>query len=187
MALDSNNVRVAVTGALSIGSDTAVAPTDANTTLGVGWADLGYVGEDGVTETRDRSTETIRGWQNGDILREVVTEASVSFQAVLVETKKETVELYYGTTVAADGSLVIVPSKTGGRKPFVLDVIDGDEFIRAYIPAGEVTEVGDQVYANGEPVGYEVTIRAYPDTAITDAAGNPGSVKKWYSSLDTTP
>ena len=188
MALDSSLVRVAVTGAISVGGASATAPTDANAPLGVGWNDLGYVGEDGVTETRDRSTETIRGWQNGDILREVVTEASVSFQTVLVETKRETVELFYGTKVGADGSIVIVPSETGGRQKFVLDIIDGDEYIRAYVASGEVTEVGDQVYAGGEPIGYEVTIRAYPDASIVDPdTGKTGSVKKWYSSLDTTP
>lgn len=187
MALNSENVRVAVTGALSVGTDSAVAPTDADTALGSGWADLGYVGEDGVTETRDRSTETIRGWQNGDVLREVVTEASVTYQARLVETKKETVEAYYGAPVDSAGRLVIVPAKTGGRKKWILDVIDGAQFIRAYIPQGEVTEVGDQVYANGEPIGYEITIRAYPDPSIPDEDGQPGSVVKWYSSLVTAP
>jgi hypothetical protein len=187
MALNSQNVRVAVAGTLSVGTGAATAPTDGDATLGSGWADLGYVSEDGVTETRDRSTNTIRGWQNGDILREVVTEASVTYQAVLVETKKETVELYYGTTVEDDGSLVIVPANTGGRRKFVLDVIDGDEFIRAYIADGEVTEVGDQVYSNGEAIGYEVTIRAYPSSTILDENGKPGSVKKWYSSLVVTP
>lgn len=186
MALTSSNVRVAVAGTLSVGTATSPAPDDGNTPLAEGWADLGYVSEDGVTETRDRSSETIKGWQNGDILREVVTEASVTYQCVLVETKKETVELYYGTTVGDDGGLVIIPSKTGGRKPFILDVIDGEEFIRAYIPSGEVTEVGDQVYSNGEAIGYEITIRAYPTDVIKDDAGNPGSVKKWYSSLAVT-
>lgn len=186
MALDSSNVRVAVTGAVSVGSDSFTPPTDGGSPL-VGADDLGYVGEDGVSETRDRSTNTIRGWQNGAILREVVTEASVTYTFVMVETKKETVEQYYGTKVAADGSIVIVPSATGGRKPHVLDIIDGDEFIRAYIASGEVTEVGDQVYQNGEPIGYEVTVRAYPDASIVDPdTGQVGSVKKWYSSLDTT-
>jgi hypothetical protein len=188
MALDSSNVRVAVTGVISVGTAAAAAPTNGTSALGTGWADLGYAGEDGVTETRDRSTNTIRGWQNGDVLREVVTEASVTYQTVLVETKKETVELYYGGTVDnATGSLVIVPASTGGRKKFVLDIIDGDEYVRAYIPEGEVVEVGDQVYANGEPIGYDVTIRAYPSSTILDADGNPGSVKKWYSSLIVAP
>lgn len=186
MALDSSNVRVAVTGTISVGDDTATAPTDADTALGSGWTDLGYASEDGVTETRDRSTETIRGWQNGDVLREVVTEASVSLSFTLVETKAETIALYYGGEVQADGSITIVPSKTGGRRQFNLDIVDGDEFVRAYIASGEVTEVGDQVYANGEPIGYEVTVRAYPDPSLVDEDGNVGSMRKWYSSLDTT-
>jgi len=185
MALNSANVRVAVTGAISVGPLDTEAPTDADSPL-TGFDDLGYVSEDGVTETRDRSTEQLRAWQNADILREVVTEASMSYAARLVETKNETVELYYGTPVADDGSISIIPSRTGGRKSFVLDVIDGDDFIRAYIASGEVTEVGEQVYANGEAIGYEVTITAYPSTKILTEDGQPASVKKWYSSLDAT-
>jgi hypothetical protein len=154
--------------------------------LNVGFTDLGYVSEDGVTETRDRSTNTIKGWQNGAILREIVTEASVTYGLAMVETNADTVGLYYGTTVAADGEVIIVPSSTGGRQSFVIDAEDGDDVIRAYVPNGEVVEVGEQVYQNGEAIGYEVTIRAYPDASIPDADGNDGSVVKWYSTLDTT-
>jgi len=181
MALDSGNVRVARTGAISVGTAEAGAPTDADTELGAGWTDLGWIGEDGVTETRDRTTEKIRGWQNGETVREVVTEATLSYVFKLVETKKETVELFYGATVDdTDGSLVVVPSATGGRQRFVIDVVDGDEYIRTYIPAGEITEVGEQVYAAGEAVGYEVTIVAYPDVT----AG--GAAVKFYSALEVT-
>jgi hypothetical protein len=184
MTLDSANVRVAVTGVVSVAPSGSTAPADGDSTLDTAFKDLGYAGEGGVTETRDRSSNAIKAWQNGDTVREVVTEGRLSFQTVLLETKKETVELYYGTTVdGTDGSIVIVPTKTGGRKAFVLDVIDGDDFIRTYIPQGEVTEVGSQVYANGEPIGYEVTITAYPDSSIPDADGNAGSAIKWYSSL----
>ncbi|HEX5541111.1 MAG TPA: hypothetical protein VFX60_06045 [Micromonospora sp.] len=182
MALVAENVRVAVTGALSVGPTTATAPTDADSTL-TGFDDLGYVHEDGVTETRDRSTEQLKAWQNAAILREVVTEASMTYSFRLVETKKETVELYYGSAVETDGSIAIVPARTGGRKSFVLDVIDGTDFIRVYIPSGEVTEVGEQVYASGEAIGYEVTITAYPSDKIPTPDGEPASVKKWYSSL----
>lgn len=178
MALNSGNVRVAVTGAVRVAETTATPPTDAET-VPVGFADLGYVSDDGVTETRDRSTEQIRAWQNAAVLREVVTEASVSYQLTLVETNKDTVELYYGSAVdPVDGSVVIDPAKTGGRKSYIIDVIDGDEVIRTYIPEGEITEVGEQSYASSEPVGYEVTITAYPSQAL---GGN--SVKKFYSSL----
>ncbi len=186
MVLNSSNVRVAVTGTISIGSDGFTPPTDADTAL-TGALDLGYVSEDGVTETRERSTQTILGWQNGDTLREVVTEAGLTFQFTLVETKLETVELYYGTTVdPLTGAVVIVPAETGGRKQFVLDVVDGTNFIRTYVASGEITEVGDQVYQNGAAIGYEVTMRAYPDPSIVDPdTGKVGSAKKWYSSLVT--
>lgn len=181
MALDSSKVRVAVTGAVSVGATTAAAPTGTASAL-TGFNDLGYVGEDGVTETRDRNSETIRAWQNGAAVRDVVTEGTLTYSFVLLETKKETVELFYGTTVtqaATEGNFVIVPTKTGGKKSFVIDVVDGAELERVYIPSGEVTEVGDKVYANGEPIGYEVTITAY------DNAGIGGSAKVWATALKT--
>src|SRR5690606_27040579 len=183
MALDSSNVCVARTGVVSVGPTSAPAPTDAVSPL-TGFDDLGYVNEDGVTETRERSTEQLRAWQNADVLRAVVTEASMSYTFRLVETKAETISLYYGSDVdPLDGSVAIVPARTGGRKSFVIDVIDGSNFIRTYIPNGEVTEVGDQVYSSGEAVGYEVTITAYPSNSIVTDDGQPASVKKFYSSL----
>lgn len=181
MATDSSKVRVAVTGAVSVGATTAAAPTGTSGTL-TGFNDLGLISEDGVTETRDRSTDDIKAWQNGATVRTVVTDGTLTFNFTLLETKKETVELFYGTTVtaaASDGSFVVVPTATGGRKSFVLDVVDGAELIRVYVPQGEVTEVGDRVYSNGEPIGYEVTITAYADSTIS------GSAKVWATALKT--
>src|SRR5690606_39768421 len=98
--------------------------------------------------------EPQRAWQNAEVVRSVDTEASITYTFRLIETKKEAVELNYATKVQPDVSVMIIPSETGGRQSYVLDVIDGDDFIRAYIPEGEVTEVGGQVYAGGEPIGY---------------------------------
>ncbi|ARC55978.1 hypothetical protein AS850_02680 [Frondihabitans sp. 762G35] len=184
MALNSDNVRVAVTGAWYSGPLTAPAPTTASSALpsptpGPGYTDLGYVGDDGITETRDRSTNQIRAWQNGALVREPVTESSITYKGTLIETTKGTLELYYGVSVGTDGSVKIDPSKTGGRKKHVIDIIDGDQLIRIYVPSGEITEVGDQVFANGEPIGYEVTVTGY---AVT-VAGETYSAIKWYSSL----
>lgn len=181
MATDSTKVRVAVTGEVLVGAIAATAPTG---TGGVttGFTGLGFVSEDGVTETRDLSSDTIKAWQNSATVRTVVTDANLTYQFTLIETKKETVELYYGTTVtagASDGNFVVVPANTGGRKSFILDVVDGAELIRVYIPQGEVTEVGDRVYASGEPIGYDVTITAYADATVG------GSAKVWMTALKT--
>lgn len=178
MSLDADNVRVAVTGAVYVAPTGTTAPTSASSTPDVAFKDLGYVSEEGVTETRDRTTDKIKAWQNAATLREVVTETDCTYTFTLVETKLETVELYYGATVAgATGSVVIDPENTGGRKAYIVDVIDGDDFIRSYIPDGEILTVGDQVYQNGQPIGYQVTVTCYRDSGIG------GSVKKFYSSL----
>lgn len=168
MALDSANVRVAVTGEISVGATSAAAPTAVSSAL-TGFTGLGYVSEDGVTESRDRSTNDIKAWQNADTVRTVVTEANLSYTFRLIETNAATLELFYGSA-AAGGDLTVIPSTTGGRKSFVIDVVDGAELLRIYIPQGEVSEVGDVVYASGEAIGYEVTIRAYPDSTLGGSA-----------------
>jgi hypothetical protein len=176
MALTAENVRVGTTGAIYAGETSATAPTGATSSL-TGFTSLGYVSADGVTETRDRSTNQIRAWQNSDLVREVVTEATATFQAMLLETNAEVLAAYYGAAVdPADGSIEIDPAATGGRKSFVIDLIDGDQAIRTYVPSGEILSVGEQVYQNGEPVGYDITITAY-------ATSDGYSFKKWFSAL----
>jgi len=172
----AENVRVGTTGAIYVGPTSATAPTGATSAL-VGFTELGYVSADGVTETRDRSTNQIRAWQNSDLVREVVTEATATFQCVLLETTLETLKAYYGAAVdVADGSVEVDPAATGGRQSFVIDLIDGSDAIRTYVPSGEILSVGEQVYQNGEAVGYDVTITAY-------ASGSGFSFKKFYSAL----
>lgn len=169
MATDSANVRVAVTGAVSVGPTSAAAPTGTGGTL-TGFHDLGLVSDAGVTESRGRSTNPIRAWQNGALVRTVVTEGTLTYHWVLLETSRETVELYYGTVADNDGSLVLIPTETGGRRSFVLDVVDGDELLRVYVPQGEILDVGDRVYAHGEAIGYDVTLTAYVDSDLGGAA-----------------
>jgi hypothetical protein len=96
---------------------------------------------------------------------------------MLLETSAATLAAYYGATLdITDGSVEVDPAATGGRKSFVIDVIDGADAIRTYIPSGEILSVGEQVYQNGEPIGYDVTITAY--------VGADGfSFKKFYSAL----
>lgn len=176
MAINAENVRVGTTGAIYVGETTATAPISASGTL-TGFTELGYVSADGVTETRDRSTNQIRAWQNSDLVREVVTEATATFQAMLLETSASVLAAYYGGTLdITDGSIEIDPTATGGRKSFVIDLVDGSDVIRAYIPEGEILSVGEQMYQNGEPVGYDITITAY-------SSSNGYAFKKFYSAL----
>ena len=166
MALTSSNVRVAVTGKVSVGPTATAAPTSSVSVLAVGFVDLGYVGPDGVVEKRERSTSDLKAWQNNDVLRTVVTDGKISFTFTLLETSKAALEVFYGATTAGptatDGRLDVIPTATGGRKSFVIDVVDGTETKRIYLASGEVTEVGDVVHVGTEAIGYEITVTGYP-------------------------
>ncbi len=174
-------VRVGVDGIIAVGVyKTAAAPTNATAALGNTWKDLGYASEDGVTETTEQSTNVLRAWQKAKKVRTLIEEGTVRYKFTLIQTNADTVAFYYGGKVETDGSIVIDPTK---QRPIIamdIDVIDGDNIIRAYAPEAQVVEVGDQVYANGEPIGYEVTV----ECAYNEPLG--GSVKKWYSALRTT-
>ena len=175
MALDSDNVRVAVSGAVYVGATSATAPTASDSTL-TAFTDLGYVSADGITETIDKSTTQIRAWQNGALVRETVSEGTYMVQMTFIETKEEVLELYFGSSIV-DGVLNGDPSAQGTRQSFVIDIVDGATVERTYIPAGQVTAVGERTLASGEAVGYDVTITAYADaTNIT--------FKKFFSTLE---
>ena len=179
MALNANNTGVAVTGEVSVGPTTATAPTNTSGTL-TGFTGLGYVSEDGITESHDRSTDDIKAWQNSATLRTVVTDSSLTYNFTLVETTVKVVETALGVTVTqavADGSYVIVPSSTGGQKSFVIDIVDGANIKRIYIPNGEVTEIGDTSYTSGDAIGFDITITTYPNTTIG------GNAKVWDTRL----
>lgn len=159
MALNADNVVVGITGKVYVGDALATAPTTSTSTL-TGFTELGYVSADGVTFTQEKSTNQIRAWQNADLVREIVTEGTVTYQFTLLETTEAVIEAYFGGSMV-DGKIQVNPTATGGRKKFVIDVVDGAKAIRHYVPAGEILSVEAQQIQNGEAVAYGMTVTAY--------------------------
>lgn len=159
MALSADNVVVGITGKVYVGATSATAPTSSTATL-TGFTELGYVSADGVEFATDKSTNQIRAWQNSDLVREVVTEGTVTYKFTLLETNQDVIEAYFGSTMTT-GKVQLNPVATGGRKSFVIDVVDGAKAIRHYVPAGEILSVEAQTFVNGEAVSYGVTVTAY--------------------------
>ena len=178
MATNASNVQVAVTGAVyfaEVGAALTDAPTDATSALTAGWLDVGYISEDGVTESNDTETEEVKAWQNSDIVRKTVTKNEISYNFSIIETNANALSLFYGKTIAAAATTHTIGGAVTGKVQLVIDVIDGTQQIRRYIPEAEVTERGEVTFASTDAIGYDVTVTAYPNSTIG------GSVEVHYA------
>lgn len=169
MALDAAKVRVAVTGAVYAGPTSATAPTTAVSVIPATYNDLGYLNEDGVTETYDEDVQDIQAWQGGAIVRTLISSSKASLSFTMIESKASTLELYHkGSTMEAisGGYKIDVKLPNALRKKFILDVLDGSTHLRIYVPDGEVNERGEITYINDETIAYNVTITCYPVAGV---------------------
>jgi hypothetical protein len=156
MANSAANVRVGVTGSVYVAPTSTPLPTDATTALNAAFNDTGYVGEGGVTESQGISTNKIKAWQNGDIVRVVQTEHELTYKWKWIESSSTVTGLIYPSGQ--------ITGAAKGHNAYVVQVVDGVNKVRLVIPDGQITDIGDVVYDNGEEIGWEVTITAYPDS-----------------------
>jgi hypothetical protein len=162
MATTADLVRVGVTGGVYTAPEGTAIPTTVEGALDGAFAEVGYVSEDGLTQSIGADITDIKAWQNGDVVRKIQTSHDLTFAFTMIETSSVTLEAYYGNYTA--GTVEITGDQLP-HGPWVLSVIDGDAVIRIVIPDGQVTERGDISYVNGDAVGYPVTISCFPDVS----------------------
>lgn len=144
----------------------AKIPTDATTELGDGFTSAGYLSDDGIKNKRDRKTESITAF-GGDTVLSVTTSLEETFELGLLETTADTLSIVYGDdNVTTDGDKITVKhnAKDAPRKPYVFELaMTGNRVKRIVIPDGQVSDVDDVEYQDGEAITYSPTITAYPD------------------------
>lgn len=167
MANDAANVQAALSSKGYAGPTSTTAPTDSTTALNVGFTDLGWINEDGITEAYSDDQSEIRG-NDGTVLRRIISGSSATLQMTFQESKSDVLELYHknSTVTGSAGAFKIdVKAPSGDLRSFVFDVLDGSEHLRIYVPLGEVTDRGDITYTNTGAIQYNVTISCYPNTS----------------------
>ena len=154
-------------GAVSVAATSATLPTDATTALGTGFANLGYISEDGMTRTITRESDNIKAW-GGDPVLAIQNEFSETFQFRLIESLNVDVKkAVFGDTnvtgTLTTGITTTVNSKELTEKAWVVDMVTRGAATRIVIPKGKVTEIGEITYSDSDAIGYDVTVTAFPD------------------------
>lgn len=163
---------VKAAGGIRVGDanpDVADYPTSAvsETPAGLELAALGFVSEDGVTKTVERSTEKIKDW-NGDTILITQTDHSVTLQMTLKEAgNAEVLKLIAGddnVTIAGDS---ITVDDTADELPHRCIQIDirssATSKVRLFAADAQVTSVGDVTFVRGNTIEYQVTFELFPD------------------------
>lgn len=171
----ANTVSNVTTGKPKTGGAVACAPigstlpTDATTALDAAFKVLGYVSEDGLTNSNSASMNDTKAW-GGDIVLSGLDEKPDTFQFTLIETlNAEVLKAVYGaanvTGTLTTGITVTANSTEPEAASWAFDMVMRDGAVkRIVVPNAKVTEVGDIVYNDTDAVGYEITITAYPDS-----------------------
>lgn len=170
MALNADNVRVGLNGNIYLAPKGTTAPVDLDTGWGVGWADLGYLSDDGVEMNYSTDTTDINAWQSLSPVRKVLTSVDMTLGFTAIELKTSTVTLYFPSATMTDvggsvHSLSIPAAPDPDERAIGLEWIDGDIKNRLIIPRGEVTDRGAITIGRSDAVGLEMTISAYATSA----------------------
>lgn len=173
MAYSVNNVTVGkpgIGGCVYRADAGTTLPTDAVTALASAFKNMGYISDEGIKETVERTTEDIKAY-GGDTVATPQTEFKVEFGMTFLETLNvEAIKAVNGSSNVSGelstGLTVLVNSKELPEGVWAIDqVLNGNVSYRIVIPKGKITEVGEITYVDGEPVGFEVTITALPDSS----------------------
>ncbi len=183
MAKDIANIRTYghINSAVWVAPVGTTAPTAPTTSPGVGWTELGWLGEDGVSEAREVDTDTKKAWQGGVTVRTVRSGDLRRFTFMAMETNATTVGLVRpgSTPETADGvTTTEVKAYTGmDKRAWIIDTRDGDIATRKVIPSGEVVEMGEIVHNSTDVTTYELTVECYSDsngTFYIEYTNDPG-------------
>lgn len=157
-----------VGGAVYVAEAGTKLPTDSITKLDKAFKPLGYISDDGLTNSNSPDSDKIKAW-GGDTVLVVTAEKSDTFEFTLIESVNvDVLKTVYGKdNVVGDlDSGIQIKANSNEIPPcvFVIDmVLKGGILKRIVIAKGSISEIGDIEYTDEDVIGFEITVEALPD------------------------
>ncbi|QGH74500.1 major tail protein [Arthrobacter phage Kuleana] len=178
MSVENSNVLTGApdqltTGPILSGPLGTALPTDALDTIDPLFVDSGYISQDGMNLTPERTTETIRDW-SGAIIRSILNEFGASIAWAHLETNEASLKNYFGddnvTVTAAgltNGKQLAAQLKAAElpRKSWVFKIKDGENRVLIVVPDGQVTDTGEVSFTKAGAITWPCTMTTYPDSS----------------------
>lgn len=131
---------------------------------------LGYVSEDGITNSDNKTSEDKKAF-GGDTVLTIQTDHTDKFKVKFIEVlNKDVIATVYGESNVSGDLTNGLEVKSNGDEPtpyvWVIDLIMNDDTMkRTVIPDGKISERGDTVYSSKDLAAYDLTITGIPDTS----------------------
>ena len=141
-------------------------PTDATTTLPDAYKSVGFISDDGITNSTDTDTTTVTDAGGTTVINEISSYAE-SYQFAMMETAADALGVRFETSnVKTEGDTLTVDHKmpTGESKIYVFEILmTGNRVKRIVVPDGTTQ------YHAGDAILYDVNVGANPSDLIGGA------------------
>ena len=157
-----------IDGGIYVAPSGTSLPTTATETLNSAFKNIGYISEDGVTNSLGRTSEDIKEW-GGDVVETINSEQTDDFKFKAIEAlNTDLLKAIYGSSNVTASTTIAVSVKNAdpAAMSWCIDIAQkGGKLKRIVIPSGKITAIGDIVYKANEAVGYDLTVRAGLDSS----------------------
>lgn len=153
------------TGAVFRAPANTALPTDATTALAAAFKPMGYISQDGLTESESRTVEKLAAW-GGDTVATSQTEYSKTFKFACLENNENVLKARFGednVTVASGKVTVNHTSAELEEGVWVFEIALGASKVkRMVLPKAKPTEFDDITYQDSTAIMYGMTLECLP-------------------------